>query len=699
MGQEESQRIKNQIQTENKFPFLSKTLFDFLYVIGRGGFGKVWKVRYKRTQKKYALKEMSKVKIIDRKSEKSIKNEKEFLSKLHHPFLVNMICSFQDYDNLYLVMDLLTGGDLRYHICKKKKFTENQSKFIIGCVLTGLEYIHNNNIIHRDIKPENLVLDSNGYVAITDFGVAKINSKDNSSETSGTPGYMAPEVLCAQNHSFPVDFFAIGIMGFEFMNGYRPYLGRNRKEIKDAVLARQAHIHRKDAIDLGWSVESCDFINRMIYRKPFKRLGFNGFLEVKGHEWFKGFQWDELKKKNMKSFFIPKIGDNFDKKYCEGIEKIDTETKERYLYYMSKEKFKELFFNYTFIKEEVLANHYENKNEKIKVINNSSIRNTTVTSTKSLGNNNINNIYNKLKNFENNNNRSPNTNNPKFDFVASTLIKYLGNNNNNGNNNFNNNKYSNIKHSSSASTIQIPVKYSSLNLYNNNNSKRIMYSPSININNNSLNNDDNNKDLLSKTLQNNKSNTNLKNKISSLNLSPNKINLNKANSNIPNYININYTNIANKKSLYQHPNNGNNLNNPNHTNFVNNLNNNILKNNYYYNNINQNSNDNLMEIKTARYNRINKEKSISSTNNPILSKNASMKLLNFNPTYLNNINIVQKLKYSSYRNNKLGSANHYNIKNNNSNKYIFSQRARPISVINPSYRKISNSGLNLIHHY
>ena len=120
MGQEESQRIKNQIQTENKFPFLSKTLFDFLYVIGRGGFGKVWKVRYKRTQKKYALKEMSKVKIIDRKSEKSIKNEKEFLSKLHHPFLVNMICSFQDYDNLYLVMDLFTGGDLRYHICKKK---------------------------------------------------------------------------------------------------------------------------------------------------------------------------------------------------------------------------------------------------------------------------------------------------------------------------------------------------------------------------------------------------------------------------------------------------------------------------------------------------------------------------------------------------------------------------------------------------
>ena len=217
MGQEESQRLKSQLKPEQKFPILSKSLFDFLYIIGRGGFGKVWKVSYKRTQTKYALKEMSKVKIIDRKSEKSIKNEKDFLSQLHHPFIVNMICSFQDYDNLYLVMDLLSGGDLRYHICHKKKFSEDQTKFIVACVITGLQYIHSNNIIHRDIKPENLVLDSNGYVAITDFGVAKRNSKDNSNETSGTPGYMAPEVLCAQNHTFPVDFFAVGVMAFEFL--------------------------------------------------------------------------------------------------------------------------------------------------------------------------------------------------------------------------------------------------------------------------------------------------------------------------------------------------------------------------------------------------------------------------------------------------------------------------------------------------
>ena len=127
----------------------------------------------KKNNKRYALKEMSKVRIIDRHSEKSIKGEREFLSMLLHPFIVNMVCSFQDYENLYLVMDLLTGGDLRYHLCKIRHFSEEETKFFIACLILGLEYIHSNNIIHRDIKPENLVSDENGYIRITDFWVDK----------------------------------------------------------------------------------------------------------------------------------------------------------------------------------------------------------------------------------------------------------------------------------------------------------------------------------------------------------------------------------------------------------------------------------------------------------------------------------------------------------------------------------------------
>lgn len=200
---------------------MSRNIFEFLYVIGRGGFGKVWKVINKKTNKTYALKEMKKVKVIDKKSETSILYERELLCKLNSPFIVNMHLCFQDHDNLYLLMDFLSGGDLRYHICKYRKFTEKQSKFFISNIILGLEYIHSKKIIHRDIKPENLVLDENGYVRITDFGIAKFfnKDKDNKNETSGTPGYMSPEVIRCMNHGYPVDYFAIGIIGYELMIG------------------------------------------------------------------------------------------------------------------------------------------------------------------------------------------------------------------------------------------------------------------------------------------------------------------------------------------------------------------------------------------------------------------------------------------------------------------------------------------------
>ncbi len=212
---------------------------------------------------------MSKAKIIDKKSQVSINYERELLAKIKHPynlincsFIVNMQYAFQDHDNLYLVMDLLTGGDLRYHVSKIKRFSEEETKFIVCCILLGLEYIHCNNILHRDIKPENLVLDDKGYVRITDFGIAKYYQKENSAETSGTPGYMAPEVMCGQNHTIAVDYFALGVLTYEFMMGFRPYTGKTRKEIKEKIMAKQAQV-KKHEIPSDWSVEAADFVNRV----------------------------------------------------------------------------------------------------------------------------------------------------------------------------------------------------------------------------------------------------------------------------------------------------------------------------------------------------------------------------------------------------------------------------------------------------
>ena len=135
--------------------------------------------------------------------------------------------------NLYLIMDLLLGGDLRYHIAIKRRFSEDITRFFIACLVHALESVHAANIIHRDIKPENLVFDNDGYLRLTDFGVARILTPDNASETSGTPGYMAPEVMCRQNHGLAADYFAVGVIAYECMQGRRPYVGRSRREIRE----------------------------------------------------------------------------------------------------------------------------------------------------------------------------------------------------------------------------------------------------------------------------------------------------------------------------------------------------------------------------------------------------------------------------------------------------------------------------------
>ena len=327
----------------------------------------MWKVKLKKTNEFFALKEMSKMKIIDRRSEISIMSEKELLSKLNNPFIVNMYFTFQDFSNLYLVMDLLTGGDLRYHIAKRKRFSERETKFFIANMLLALEYIHSKNIIHRDIKPENLVLELNGYVRITDFGVAKINEKDNSSETSGTPGYMAPEVILVQNHSFPSDFFALGVIGYEFMLGYRPYLGGSRKEIKELIIYKQAKLDESD-IPYSWSLEAGDFINKLLKRKPSKRLGYHGVKEIKSHIWLQDINWDLLKKKEITAPFIPNPNrENFDKAYCERMEEIGETTYERYQEYVESELFLEVFEGYTYVNEEYLKSKRKKKKNKVKI--------------------------------------------------------------------------------------------------------------------------------------------------------------------------------------------------------------------------------------------------------------------------------------------------------------------------------------------
>ena len=343
---------------------LYRNLFDFLFVIGKGGFGKVWRVRYKKTQEIFAIKEMSKKKILDKKSEYSINNERVFLSKLRHPFLVNMHYAFQDKDNLYLVIDILNGGDLRFHCSRYRKFSEEQTRFFIACMVHALSYVHENNVIHRDVKPENLILDDKGYVHLTDFGIAKENKGDNSSETSGTPGYMSPEVILGIGHSFSVDYYAIGVIGFEFMTGKRPYIGKTRREIKEQMFKKQARIN-KNKLEKEWSLDSMDFINRLIERKPELRLGSkSGIKELKDHFWLRYYPWNELEKKSLPGPFIPEKRKNFDKRYCESIEQIGETTMLRYEQIALRDDYITAFANFYYNRDEKEKDMKDKEKEK-----------------------------------------------------------------------------------------------------------------------------------------------------------------------------------------------------------------------------------------------------------------------------------------------------------------------------------------------
>jgi len=210
------------------------------------------------------MKEMLKARVMHKKSIQSVMNELKLLSMINSKFIVNAHYAFQDSENLYLVMDLLLDGDLRFHLARQRKFSQQQTRFFCACLIHALETVHGHNIIHRDIKPENLVFDESGYLKLTDFGIARewVPNTDNSNETSGTPGYMAPEVMCKNNHDIAADYFAVGVIAWECMFGRRPYQGKTRKEIRDAILAKQAQIKKNEVPD-GWSLEAADFINKV----------------------------------------------------------------------------------------------------------------------------------------------------------------------------------------------------------------------------------------------------------------------------------------------------------------------------------------------------------------------------------------------------------------------------------------------------
>ena len=306
--------------------------YESIAIIGRGAFGEVHVCREISTGKIYAIKKIKKETLIQKNQVIHIRNEQLFMSKAKSPWIVELKASFQEDDYLYLVMEFLPGGDLMSLLIKKDKLTEEEARFYIAELILAVDSIHKLDCIHRDIKPDNVLIDKNGHIKLSDFGLAKVseklfqNFKDKDFDKDklthkkiyscvGTAYYVAPEVLNKTGYGKDIDWWSVGCIFFEMLVGYAPFCSEETNKVCYKVINWQKYLKIPD--DIVVSKEAEDLINRMINNSN-KRLGRNGIEEIKAHPFFKGLDWDNIR--NMKAPFIPEIKNDYDTKYFEHFE-------------------------------------------------------------------------------------------------------------------------------------------------------------------------------------------------------------------------------------------------------------------------------------------------------------------------------------------------------------------------------------------
>lgn len=294
--------------------------FNCISVLGRGHFGKVLLAEFKRTGKLYAIKALKKGDVVTRDEVDSLMCEKRIFETINvsrHPFLVNLYGCFQTPDHVCFVMEYSPGGDLMTHI-HNSIFSERQARFYSACVLLGLEFLHQNRIVYRDLKLDNLLMDSDGFVRIADFGLCKegMGHGDRTSTFCGTPEFLAPEVLTDNTYTRAVDWWGLGVLIYEMLVGESPFPGDDEEEVFDSIVNDEVRYPR------FLSPESVSVVQKLLQKNPEKRLGAGDqdANEVKKHRFFQGIDWEALLAKRVKPPFLPSIKapadvSNFDEEF------------------------------------------------------------------------------------------------------------------------------------------------------------------------------------------------------------------------------------------------------------------------------------------------------------------------------------------------------------------------------------------------
>ncbi|NXB90159.1 ST32B kinase, partial [Vidua chalybeata] len=266
-------------------------------------------VQKRDTKKMYAMKYMNKQKCIERDEVRNVFRELQIMQGLEHPFLVNLWYSFQDEEDMFMVVDLLLGGDLRYHLQQNVHFSEGTVKLYICELALSLDYLQRYHIIHRDIKPDNILLDEHGHVHITDFNVATIvKGSEKASSMAGTKPYMAPEVFQAfmdggPGYSYQVDWWSLGITAYELLRGWRPYEIHSATPIDEILnMFKIERVHYSSA----WCKGMIALLKKLLIKDPECRL--SSLADIQNSPYLADVNWDAVLEKAVTPGFVPNKG-------------------------------------------------------------------------------------------------------------------------------------------------------------------------------------------------------------------------------------------------------------------------------------------------------------------------------------------------------------------------------------------------------
>lgn len=237
--------------------------------------------------------------------------ERQVLVEARHPFIVQLHWTFQTRSYLYFVLEFCAGGELYYHLARLGRFDESSARFYFAEILLGLDYLHAKNILHRDLKVENIVLDEEGHIRLTDFGVAKVASSDDEKFTSvvGTSEYFSPEMIKRIGYGKPFDFYSLGCCLYFMLTGRLPHYYGDLKQ-----MARMRIQGAPIPFPPDVSVSAQNLMSRLLEPEPGLRLGSTGgTAEIMQHPWLMGVDWAKVHQKQYRPPLNPrKLGDNFD---------------------------------------------------------------------------------------------------------------------------------------------------------------------------------------------------------------------------------------------------------------------------------------------------------------------------------------------------------------------------------------------------